>query len=202
MLAELDDIKDDLGITGSGDDAKLTRWIDGVSEFIVGLIGRPIEEATYTEEVYNGTGEHKIFLRHIPLTDTETFVAQEGNDNFGGGAFDTVDNSEYVLYKEQGYVIFRFRTTKGFKNYKLTYSAGFATIPEDLQTLTRTLVSLIYNQRLSAGKASESIEGAEIDWLASSSGATNSKGLRNTMTAEQWETINKYAAHRVVDTAV
>ncbi len=151
-LASLAAVKDALGITSSDDDNLLTRQINAVTDYIESYCGRRFKDTTYTDEYYDGDGETDLILKQFPITDTAeisiTFVSDDVET--------AVDNDDLEFYNDEG-MIYYPRWPRGRKNIKITYSAGYATIPADLAQACIELVATIHNRRKTGGAKSESI---------------------------------------------
>jgi len=150
-LVTLADYKTALGVSGSTEDAKLTQYSLEIDARVKAYLGYDIEQATYTEQVYDGTGDYYLYPRHVPVTTFTKLEVFEGlnDDNtedweewtVAAGDFDRmVIINGYILY--MGSVVF----PEGIQNVRLAYTAGYtsATLPDDIQAACKELMILKY----------------------------------------------------------
>lgn len=133
-LTTLSDVKESLGIA-SNDTTKdnlITRKINQATRAIEAYCGRRFKETTYTNELYFGTNTNQIVLRNRPITSTQTFGIQVRDTPLNQNTFETVDTNLYFTDANSGVVDLEFRALGQAGSYQITYSAGYATIPEDL----------------------------------------------------------------------
>jgi hypothetical protein len=140
-LTTLANAKQWLGVSGTADDALLTRLITAVSGWIVGYLNRPILTATYTN-TSNGNGGDTLLLPNTPITavssvsiDGVSIPAQTGPTTSGY----TFDTSAIYL---NGYSF-----TQAKANVQITYTAGFATVPLEIEQAAIELVEYRYTAK-------------------------------------------------------
>jgi hypothetical protein len=105
--------------------------------------------------------QYWLNCRQYPITATASPVVKYRS---GQTTYTTIDSGNYDIYEGRGqfYIYGGMPNTR--KGVKLTYSAGYATIPTDLALACIKLVARQYEKRKSQGKKSESIGGASITW--------------------------------------
>lgn len=133
-LTNLADVKESLGIA-SADTTKdnlITRKINQATRAIENYCGRRFLETTYTNEHYNATQIDQIILQQRPVTATTTFSLQIRDTLLNMDDWDTVDTNTYHVDNNPGLVDLLFTAVGKWMSYRVTYSAGYATIPEDL----------------------------------------------------------------------
>ncbi len=127
------EIKEYLKITGTSQDALLTKIASRAQEILEGYLSRKIEQATYTEK-HDG-GEPLILVKNRPIISVTSL-----KDN---GV--TVDASKYVVYNESGIVALKSGYfTSGLQKVEITYDAGYATVPELIKEAALEIAMLIY----------------------------------------------------------
>lgn len=171
MLTTLSSVKSYAGITDTTQDAVLTQLIAQVSAWIEGQLGgRVIEEATYEEELYDvHMGTNEVLLKQWPITDTEPFVAEQRSGSLEAPTWTPFTANDYILVKGPGIVSFQFKFSNDVRQaIRFTYSAGYATVPADLELLANKLVVSQLNAGESTGIKSESLEGHSITYQDSS----------------------------------
>jgi hypothetical protein len=147
-------------IASSEYDAPVGVLIPVVEAEIQRYIGRVINEATYTDEVYSGDGTQVLLLRNWPVTaisavkyvsdsGTETTLAATdyrcitGTENRGElrrmpYSPPSIGAGRYVdEWRSQGC---RPVWREGFGNYSVTYTAGYATVPGDVEMAAWALI--------------------------------------------------------------
>lgn len=104
--------------------------ITAVSARVRRLTRRNFSAATYTESL-NGHGDNKIILTNLPVLDV-TSVCIDTDRVFD--AADNLDSDEFYVDEAAGIIELYDQTVpKGLRVVKVVYSAGYTTIPEDLQ---------------------------------------------------------------------
>lgn len=163
VLSSLSSLKTHLGIPAadtSQDDA-LTQWLLGVDEATASYIGRervpgyhPLQSVQATE-FYDGNGRELLVLRRRPVTAVAgVWVHSAGY--YGNGPTAFPDESEWdvgVLWTPQRLdaseqngsmlVCLAGVWPEGYGNIKVTYTAGYATIPADLTLAANQFVALL-----------------------------------------------------------
>lgn len=169
-LTTLARLKQFLGISGTTNDTTLEYIIDSCTDFIQTYCRRAFKLATYTQEVYDGTGSSILYLKNYPIT-TFTLLEYRDSDDASSSNWSTIDSDEYFHIDNSGMLNYYPHTfLKIPQHYRATYAAGY---DFDTITLTKTLTSVglgdlemamwklcgsVYNQRKSTtGIQSESI---------------------------------------------
>jgi len=185
MLTTLAKVKLYAGITGSDQDALITQLIDEVSVYIEGQLGdRAIEEDTYTEEIYDiNPKQIEFLLRNYPITDTEPFVAEYRTGSLSAPVWTAYTADDFVIRKGAGFVEFITRFSAYIVDgIRFTYSAGYATVPADLELIANKIIVDELNSGSSSGIKSESLEGHSRTYA----------DLESAKSSEVIAVINKY----------
>ena len=155
-LTSLANAKQWLGVAASTDDALLARLVTAASQFIQSWLNRSIPSQAYTEK-RNGHGGDRLALANYPVS----AISQVTVDGIGIPAAATALDTGYRFDERfvylRGYVF-----TRGWLNVGLTYTAGFTTIPADLEQACIALVGLRYRERDRIGHQSKSIGGETV----------------------------------------
>jgi hypothetical protein len=126
FLTTLSRVKTDEGLSDATNDAQLSRIIQGVSARMQQWMKATIVDTTHTEEVHSGLGwSEALRLKHRPVTATETMVVKL-DDSVISSSLYTSHDAAGIVYLKSGY------WEVGRRNYKVTYSAGYTAVPEDL----------------------------------------------------------------------
>lgn len=158
-LVSLNDLKEVLGETTTDNDSLLTNIINRATDIIESYCGnRRFTSTSYSNQEYNGTGTEFINARHFPITAVTAY--QENNGYVGSTDWDDLQ-SEYCKYIDTGQGPGQFHYHLGFEkgvcNYRFSYTAGYTTIPHDLQEACFQLCTYIFNNRKTKGMKSESL---------------------------------------------
>jgi len=132
-LTTLADVKETLGIASSDTtrDNLIIRQINSATETIEKYTGRKFMLTTYTNEEYDATNTDQLILKHNPVT---TFTTLEVRDTaLNMSDWETVDSELYFVDYSAGVLDLIFHATGRWNRYRATYSAGYATIPSDIQ---------------------------------------------------------------------
>ena len=158
-LTSLDNLKEVLGITDNSKDSLLTNIINRSTDIIESYCnGRRFASTSYTEEEYDGTGTKYINARHFPITAMTAYDRNQGS--VGTTDWNSLQ-SDYIKYIDDGVGPGQFYYEHGFirgaRNYRFSYTAGYTTIPNDLEEACLELSVWIYKDRQSKGLKSESL---------------------------------------------
>lgn len=144
-LCTVSDVKESLGIASSVTtyDNLITRKINQATLAIENYCGRRFALTTYTDEVYNASGTDQLVLKQRPITALTAYGSRDTplNDE----DWDEIDTDLYFYDSGAGLVNGLFNSGHGWSRYRVTYSAGYATIPEDLAEACATLACFYFN---------------------------------------------------------
>ena len=159
-LTTLANVKTWLGVTTTTDDAVLARLISAASGFIQTWLNRTIGLNAYSE-VRNGPGGTRLVFANPPVTavsgvtvDGVAIPAATGSDD-AGYLFDS-----RILYL-RGH-----RFGPGVQNVSISYTAGYAVVPPEIEQAAIELVALRYRERDRTGYSSRSLSGESAAFVA------------------------------------
>ncbi len=152
MLTTLGNVKQWLNLTTPDDDALLTRLIEAASAFVEGWVGRTLRLQTYSEE-RTGSGQHRLLLAHYPPC--ELYAVTVAGQHLPPGEVFTQGR---WLNRRSG--VF----ARGCP-VQLRYSAGYASIPPDIEQAVIDLVALRYRERDRIGHQSKSLAGETVTFF-------------------------------------
>lgn len=146
-------------------DAKIGRFCGRIDDD-----GNQTFESASRTEVYDGTGSSTLTLRNTPVTaiTSVSLIDDSGNSTTVASTDYRRDARTGVLHRLKGtdygwpddYVYgvgprYRQRTgpvwCRGFQNYSIVYTGGYATVPSDLQSVATTLVCDAFLERRESG---------------------------------------------------
>jgi uncharacterized phiE125 gp8 family phage protein len=129
-LTSVADVKEILGITGTAQDNLITRNINYATKIILNYCGVSSFNSTAYVEYYDGIGGNELVLRNKPVI---TMTSVEWRDEAGNNAsFTTLDAEDYFVDTDAGIIKALVNFGSSFHSWKIAYTAGYATIPDDL----------------------------------------------------------------------
>ncbi len=136
-LTTVTTVKEYLGVSGTSEDALLSRLVDWATDLIHSYCGRIFTEASY-DEYYDGDGTEGLLVNQYPIS-AVTSLEVDGISK---------DTSAYALYGPLGLLKLKSgKYPKGKKNIRLQYTAGYSVIPNDLEQSAVEMVALKYYDR-------------------------------------------------------
>lgn len=157
-LTTLANVKQYLTVNVTTDDALLTRLISAASAFIQSWLNRNLASQTYTE-TRNGHGGYVLPLANYPVT----AVSSVAVDNVAIPAASDPTQTGYV-FSDKALYLNGYCFSRGFQNVAVTYTAGFATIPLDIEQACIDLVGLKYKERNHIGQTSKTLGQETINY--------------------------------------
>lgn len=159
-LTTLANVKQYLQIDPSDTDADdlLERMIDAASATIEKYCQRHFLQANYTESK-DGTGQRRITVRNIPMT----AVASVTVNGIAIPARPSATGQGYT-FDQYGVKLTGYEFTDGYDNVVISYTAGFAAVPDDVDMACCELVSLRYKTLDRLGVTSKSLAGESISF--------------------------------------
>lgn len=159
-LAPLADLKTYLGITVSTADAELQRMLDVASAMAERYTERSFAAGARTEK-RSGEGSDFLLLKDSPVLTITTLtidtVAVPASDGTTAGyLFD--DYSVFLRNYQNGFTI-------GRRNITIVYTAGYATIPADVQQAVIEIASQAFREKEWVGFQSKSLAGETVSFL-------------------------------------
>lgn len=142
-LTTVADVKESMGIASSDHswDNLIIRKINQVTKQIEKYCGRRFIETAYTQEEYNSTQTDQLVLAQRPITSSTPFELGIRDSGLNTDSWDTIDTQLYYVDTESGVVDLLFSASGRWNRWRATYSAGYATIPEDLAEAAATLAA-------------------------------------------------------------
>lgn len=139
------------------DDALLTAAITRLSAAIKNYTNRDILQASYTD-ILNGTGGSQIMTRQNPIT----AVSAVSIDGITVNAAPAPATVGYRFDKRVVYLVGGQGFTRGAQNVSISYTAGYAAIPGDIQQAIHEWLNVIYREIERPGQSSKSIAGEVV----------------------------------------
>lgn len=147
-------------------DTELEELINASYLLLEGYIHHPLKSATYTED-YDGDATNTLILRKYPIISI-TSIHDDTARAFGADTL--VPATDYVLDNEEEVGAVRlFQNTsiftRGIKNVRVVYVAGYATIPADAARACILLVAWLFNRAGSESIVSQALGGKSESYV-------------------------------------
>ncbi len=138
-----------LGVTaGSAEATQVDSMIDSASRLALSITHRTTLVSTSLTEYYDGDGTDTIHLRSWPITAVTSIHIDDTRPRDWSDTDDLVDSDYYLIYQNDGKVVLDGDIfTTGKYNVKVIYTAGYATVPYDLQQAVEDLVIFWYQRQ-------------------------------------------------------
>lgn len=176
-LATLADLKESLGITTNTYDNLLIRKLNQATDTIERYCGlntnQHFASTTYTDEEYDGTDSNQLVLKNRPII-TFTSLSRR-NTITNQSSWDTVNTQDYFVDSGAGVLDLLFTALGYWNYYKVTYTAGYATIPSDLAEACITLAGFLYDNASTGSGVKRKTQGPKtIEYFDASTGGNAS----------------------------
>jgi uncharacterized phiE125 gp8 family phage protein len=143
-LVTLAQVKEHLEIVNADQDSYLSTLIERVTGLVEGSTRRKLKSRTYTDELYDGSGTAVLRLKEWPVT---SITAISFLDSQTSTTWTSQSLTYAVIDKEtERSIVFRDGTPfpRGFQNVKLTFVAGYSTVPAELASETLRFLTLLH----------------------------------------------------------
>lgn len=155
--ATLADVKSWLRIdaANTSEDALLTRMVAFATAWIQTYLSREVLSSTHTE-THDGVGGWRQCVRHLPVTAVASVTIDDG----------IVEPIRY-RFDEFGVAMKSSSFPRGFGNVVVTYTGGYAVVPDDIVQCTIDIVAFNYRRRERIGHASKAMAGEVTAFITS-----------------------------------
>ncbi len=169
-LTNLSKIKSFLGIDDTDSDELFNDLINSISDFIENFCGRrfistvyEVAEGSDTAEYFDGDDiVENIYLKNYPITELSKVEYNSGT--FSTPDWHEYDADDYSYDAKAGIITFEGGVRGGKQNIRVSYTAGYETIPHDIELAANKLIAKSFNKRKSEGVTGEGAGGANINW--------------------------------------
>lgn len=174
-LTTLADVKETLGISAGNisKDNLLKRKINQATQVIEGFCAlaqdHHFASTTYTQEEYDGTGSNQLILKMRPVISISSFQYRDTSTN--DNSWSDVESELYFPDTNAGVIDLLFSQSKNWNRYRVTYTAGYTTIPSDLAEACVSLAAYLADNSTSGSAVKRKQEGSrEIEYFAPTTG--------------------------------
>ncbi len=188
-LCTVNDVKETMGLDAGNTsrDNLIKRKINQATEMIEGWCqlsrNHHFKETTYTNEEFDGVGSNQLNLRMRPVSTVSSFQTRSttvNQDDWGD-----VESDLYFSNLEAGVLDLLFTQSSSFNRYRVTYTAGYSTIPSDLSEACATLAAYLVENSATGTSVKRKREGQReieyFDSMTSSDSLIESLGIDNTL---------------------
>ena len=142
MILELVDYKAYLNVIQSEYDDILQTIAEGAEQEVQTYLGFDLESEEKTE-YYNGTDSEILVLDAFPVTAVTTISYWDGSDwvDLTSSDYNALRIKNLSSVYTDGYTF-----TKGTMNYKVVYTAGYTTVPSDIDLAMKKLTRLRWDE--------------------------------------------------------
>lgn len=152
-LCSLSDVKESLGLT-SGDtshDNLIIRKINQATVMIENYTGRRFASTVYSNEEYDATNTDQLILRQRPVT---AFTSLGRRDTaLNDDDWENEDANLYNLDSNAGVLDLLFSANGHWNRWRVSYTAGYTTIPADLAEAAASLAAYMVENPISGGSS-------------------------------------------------
>jgi hypothetical protein len=140
-LVTLAEYKAYAGITSTNSDTEINAIIPKVSQLVKTICRRTFVDYVNDskEEIFTG-GWSKLFLKEYPILAIDSV---EASTDYGQTYTELIEFTDYVLDREDEAItcIYANEFPKYVNGYKVTYTGGYETLPDDLKIAVLDLVT-------------------------------------------------------------
>ena len=170
-LITLQQFKDAEQITNPRDDFKLSSIIDSVSQLVKTYCGNSFVDFFSANKVEDFTIDWSTYAVQLTESPANTIVSVQKRNSITE-AYSTVSTDEYYLEKNTDTVLYvdgaRYQNwPTGVGAVKVTYTAGYSSIPADLQLAVIDLVNFYFKDE---HKTRRTLQGATMENAPSGDG--------------------------------
>lgn len=158
-IVSLVELKRYMNISDTTEDTALESYIDMVSSHIETYCDRKIAVQSVSSEIHDGDGSSKLYTHYYPITQlsTETtpstaqkLAALQYRDSPDSSWTDIEDDYDHVFLDTRKPYIELYEETfySGHQNIKVSYKAGYSTIPGDIKQVCLEMIVSLWNDSL------------------------------------------------------
>lgn len=155
-LTTIENVKSYLSITSEADDAVIARLVQACSEYVQSWLSRDLGMHEYTD-IFDGTDGNTYMFSAYPVVNISNLKI---NNRDIPPAPDQTQSGYITL--ERKLALRGYYFTRGMMNCSVTYTAGFAEIPRDIEQAAIEMIAIRYRSRDRVGIVSKGLAGETI----------------------------------------
>jgi len=131
-LTNLQDVRENLGLDSgnTSNDNLIIRQINRITDLLESYTGRRFKLTEYDNVEYDAPGIDQLILNQRPITSFDSLEVRDNTLNEDN--WETVDSNLYFVDTSAGVIDLNFNATGRWNRYRVSYTAGYDTIPADL----------------------------------------------------------------------
>jgi len=164
-LTSLDSVKNFYGMTGTKqtDDDLLEDLIDRITELIQSYCNVTNFKSTKYTEYLDGMGSKYLFVNNIPIV---SITSIHDDADWGWNSDDLLDSDDYRSVDNKYIVLKDDFFTLADQNIKIVYTAGYTTIPGDLEQVCIEEVIMKYKHRRDIDVQSKTLDDGTVQYVS------------------------------------
>jgi hypothetical protein len=149
-----------LDLPGGATDALCATLISAASQYIRSYCNRDFNSTSYSE-IYEGMGRDRLFLGNFPIVSV-TSIAWLGQTALT--AANQVDPTQFAdgFYFTKREVILTQRVFPSKTPIAISYTAGYATIPNDIVQACTEIAGEAFKRRNRIGESTQTLSGQQV----------------------------------------
>lgn len=165
-LCTLSEAKEYADITTTTNDTLLTNLISRVSTEIETYCDRIFSSASYID-YHDGSGNDKLYTDHYPIITGEGVEVWDDTE-WDWETTDLIDSNDYMIIDDRGIFLQSSIFVDGTKNVKVSYTAGYDTIPTDLTQVCIEEVIHTFKRRKHIDVANKNLPDGTVTYIIDS----------------------------------
>ena len=158
-LTTVANVQQYLGIAAGTDDQLLARMVTAISGTIQSWLNRKLVLQAYTEN-RDGHGGTTMYFRDYPVQSVTSVVVNAQAISLAAD----ITQPGYT-FNELGVFLNGYRFTRGRNNVQLAYTAGYASIPFEIEEAVIETLAVRYRERDRIGQVSKAIGGETVTFM-------------------------------------
>jgi len=173
-ILTLAEMKAELGIDDTDDDAVLTEWMEGLQKRFDAYCERTLLYSASVTEYHDG-GERWLLLDRYPVESISSIIIDQDREWDSEDAL--TEDEDYVLNADRGRIAYgtgEYLWTAGFQNIRVVYAGGYVAcdgsptgsqvaMPYDLRLAMRLQVGFLWRNRRNLGAQAVSGQGVTVN---------------------------------------
>lgn len=161
-IVTLAETKTQLGVEDSSLDATIETWINETSSIIEEYCQRKFVVQSISNEIHDGDGGNILYPRYFPIVqlstedspdETQKLKALQYRDSPDSSWTDIETNINHIFLDTNKPYIELYDATfyLGKQNIKISYKAGYSTVPSEVKKVALEMVQIWYNEHKGGG---------------------------------------------------
>jgi hypothetical protein len=123
------------------DDGKVGRIVNAISTQIQAWLGYQVAQQSYSR-TFNGQGTRKFFVPDLPLVSVQSLTIN--GQTIQQGSWSSSSQLPGYYNDSQSIFLVGYHFPHGFQNISMTYTAGYAQVPPDIEQASLDWSKIVY----------------------------------------------------------